>query len=166
LLIILRNLPANNIKSQKKMDRKLQAQLKKIYEKQAEMAQGYGRVAKPKKAKKATHHAAHHMAGGMVGGMYHPYMHPHMAAMYGMGLEYMHPPHPYHMMAGHGLVGGNVHHRHHVPAIHEAHHPSAYAMFVKANNAKVRHALSGSYTGRELNKAVFRELGRMWAAHK
>ena len=139
------------------MDRKLQQHLKKIYEAQAMAAQGYGRPKKVKKPKAPV--------GGMVGGMYHPYIHPHMA-MYGMGLEYMHPGHPYHMM-GHGLVGGagtNVHHRHHVPPIHEAHHPSKYAMFVKANNAAVRKQLAGHYTGRELNKMVFRQLGQMWHA--
>jgi len=144
----------------------MQKRLEKIYKQQALAAMGHG-----------TYGAS------LVGGAYHrkvgPKFHPekhHMAGMSGtalMGpLAYSHPPHPYYhtghhpMMHGMGAyVGGNVHHRHHpgYPGhVGEPRHPNSYAMFLKANYPTVRAALQGKLHGRELNKAIFAEIGAMW----
>jgi hypothetical protein len=83
-----------------------------------------------------------------------------------MGYAPMAYHHPDHMMHGMGAkVGGNVHHRHHpgYPGhVGEPHHPNVYADFVKAHYHQVKARLSGQLSGRELNRAVFSEIGSMW----
>jgi hypothetical protein len=162
------------------MDKALQKRLQDIYRRQAEMSMGHGLVGSRKPRAKKAKAPAHHMAGmGAVGGMYHPYIHPYAPHMMGQGLVYSHPDHPYYHQRlpkvrkpkgghmdryGYGPAGVmEVHHRHHVPKIHEAHHPSQYAMYVKKHSHGVRaHLASSGLTGRDLNTAVFREIGRMW----